>query len=340
MKTFFVTGGAGFIGSEFIRVLLNKYDDAQVVNFDALTYAGNPENLKGIDPGRHSFVRGDIRDKEAVLAALPPDTAAVFNFAAESHVDRSIESANDFVLTNVLGTQVLLDCSRERGAKRFVQISTDEVMGSLPEQEDAFFTEETGLAPNSPYAASKAGAEHLVRAARETFGIDAVITRCGNNYGYRQFPEKLIPLMVSNALNDDPLPLYGDGLNVRDWIFVTDHCEAILRVYEDGRPGEAYNIGARNPLKNIDVVTGILDHLGKPHSLITPVEDRLGHDRRYAIDPAKIETELGWKARIGWEEGLTRTVEWYVSNPEWIASVKSGEYLDYYDRHYSHRLGS
>jgi len=340
MKTFFVTGGAGFIGSEFIRVLLNKYDDAQVVNFDALTYAGNPENLKGIDPGRHSFVRGDIRDKEAVLAALPPDTAAVFNFAAESHVDRSIESANDFVLTNVLGTQVLLDCSREREAKRFVQISTDEVMGSLPEQEDAFFTEETGLAPNSPYAASKAGAEHLVRAARETFGIDAVITRCGNNYGYRQFPEKLIPLMVSNALNDDPLPLYGDGLNVRDWIFVTDHCEAILRVYEDGRPGEAYNIGARNPLKNIDVVTGILDHLGKPHSLITPVEDRLGHDRRYAIDPAKIETELGWKARIGWEEGLTRTVEWYVSNPEWIASVKSGEYLDYYDRHYSHRLGS
>lgn len=313
MKSFFVTGGAGFIGSEFVRVLLKAYPEARVVNYDALTYAGSLANLADVDPERHTFVRGDIRDKAAVLAAMPEGVDAVFNFAAESHVDRSIASADDFVTTNVVGTQVLLDCAREKRAGRFVQISTDEVMGTLPESDDAFFTEDSPLAPNSPYAASKAAAEHFVRAARETFGLDTVITRCGNNYGYRQFPEKLIPLMISNALNDEPLPLYGDGLNVRDWIFVTDHCEAVLRVYEEGRPGEAYNIGARNPLKNIDVVESILDHLGKPHSLIKPVEDRLGHDRRYAIDPAKIETELGWKARIGWEEGLARTIEWYRS---------------------------
>lgn len=340
MKIFFVTGGAGFIGSEFVRVLLDRYEDARIVNYDALTYAGNTENLAGLDETRHAFVRGDIRDKAAVLEAMPSRVDAVFNFAAESHVDRSIESANEFVETNVLGTQVLLDCARERGAGRFVQISTDEVMGTLPERDDAFFTEETPLAPNSPYAASKAAAEHFVRAARETFGMDTVITRCGNNYGYRQFPEKLIPLMVSNALNDEPLPLYGDGLNVRDWIFVTDHCDAILRVYESGRPGEVYNIGARNPLRNIDVVTGILDHLGKPHSLITPVEDRLGHDRRYAIDPSKIESELGWKARTGWEEGLAKTIEWYADNPEWVANVKSGGYREYYERRYPAALSA
>ncbi|REJ75463.1 MAG: dTDP-glucose 4,6-dehydratase [Acidobacteria bacterium] len=338
MKSFFVTGGAGFIGSEFVRVALKSYENLKIVDFDALTYAGNLENLRGLDDARHIFVKGDICDKQAVLDAMPEGVDAVFNFAAESHVDRSIESANEFVETNVLGTQILLDCARERGAGRFVQISTDEVMGTLPERDDAFFTEDSPIAPNSPYAASKAAAEQFVRAARETFGIDTVVTRCGNNYGFRQFPEKLIPLMISNALNDEPLPLYGDGRNVRDWIFVTDHCEAILEVYEKGSSGETYNIGARNPLRNIEVVSGILDHLGKPHSLIKPVEDRLGHDRRYAIDPTRIETELGWKARIGWEEGLAKTIEWYVSNEDWIASVKSGEYQEFYERYYSHRI--
>ncbi len=339
MKTLFVTGGAGFIGSEFVRFVLEHTNDTLVINFDALTYAGNLENLEGLDESRHKFVKGDICDKNAVLSALPKGCDGIINFAAESHVDRSIDSANEFVTTNVLGTQVLLDCARETNVQRFLQVSTDEVMGSLPEDDKAFFTEDSPFQPNSPYAASKAAAEHFVRAAHETFGLDVVITRCGNNYGHRQFPEKLIPLMISNALNDEPLPLYGDGKNVRDWIFVTDHCEAIWRVFEDGKTGDVYNIGARNTKTNIEVVKAILDAIGKPHSLIVPVKDRLGHDRRYAIDPTKIETELGWKARTSWEEGLQKTIDWYLKNTAWIDRIRSGEYKEYYRKMYSADLG-
>jgi dTDP-glucose 4,6-dehydratase len=246
MNTIFVTGGAGFIGSAFVHLVLEENSNVKIINFDALTYAGNPENLKGLDAARHTFVKGDICDKTAVLDALPDDCDAIFNFAAESHVDRSISSASEFVTTNVLGTQVLLDAARTKNVRRFVHISTDEVMGSLPEDDTAFFTESSPLAPNSPYAASKAAAEHFVRAARETFGIDTVITRCGNNYGQRQFPEKLIPLMIANAISDEPLPVYGDGRNVRDWIFVKDHARAIWMAYENGKGGEIYNVGARN----------------------------------------------------------------------------------------------
>ena len=337
MKTLFVTGGAGFIGSEFVRVVLAKTDNVKIVNFDALTYAGNLENLEGLDESRHHFVKGDIRDKHVVLNALPDECDGIMNFAAESHVDRSIESASEFVTTNVLGTQILLDCARERNVKRFLQVSTDEVMGSLPERDDAFFTERSRFEPNSPYAASKTAAEHFVRAANGTFGLDTVVTRCGNNYGYRQFPEKLIPLMISNALSDEPLPLYGDGKNIRDWIFVTDHCEAIWRVFKEGKTGEAYNIGARNTKTNVDVVTTILDILDKPHSLIEPVTDRLGHDRRYAIDPTKIETELDWKAKVSWENGIQKTIKWYLENNDWIKRIRNGEYRDYYKKMYSGR---
>lgn len=339
MKTIFVTGGAGFIGSAFIRLVLEETDDIKIINFDALTYAGNLENLAGIDSARHDFVKGDICDKDAVLRALPEGADALFNFAAESHVDRSIASANEFITTNVLGTQVLLDAARAKNVRRFVQISTDEVMGSLPEREDAFFTEDSPLEPNSPYAASKAAAEHFVRAARETFGLDTITTRCGNNYGPRQFPEKLIPLMIANALADEPLPVYGDGKNVRDWIFVEDHCRAILLAYEKGAPGAVYNIGARNERKNIDVVKAILDALGKPHDLIKFVKDRPGHDRRYAIDPRRAETELGWRPLTGWEEGLLKTVRWYRENPEWVARIRSGAYRDYYRKHYEMEIG-
>lgn len=338
MKTFFVTGGAGFIASEFVRLLLEKYADAEIINFDALTYAGNLENLADITDSRHKFVKGDIREKDDVLNALPENCDALFNFAAESHVDRSIASANEFVTTNVLGTQVLLDAARAKGVKRFVQVSTDEVMGTLPERDDAFFFEDSPLEPNSPYSASKAAAEHFVRAARETFGLDTVITRCGNNYGQRQFPEKLIPLMISNALNDEPLPVYGDGKNVRDWIYVTDHCRAILLAYERGKSGEVYNIGARNERQNIEVVKAILDALGKPHSLIKYVTDRLGHDRRYAIDATKVENELGWKPETTWEEGLQKTIRWYQENQDWVSRIKNGAYRDYYERQYGAKL--
>jgi len=339
MKFIFVTGGAGFIGSAFVRLALQFDRDVRIINFDALTYAGNLENLRDIsDDARHQFVRGDICDPDAVLAALPEDCDAIFNFAAESHVDRSIQSAHEFLRTNILGTQVLLDAARARGVRRFVQISTDEVLGSLPEDDSSFFTENSPLQPNSPYAASKAAAEFMVRAARETFGLDTIVTRCGNNYGPRQFPEKLIPLMIANAINDEPLPVYGDGKNVRDWIYVDDHCRAIWLAYEKGRPGEAYNIGARNERQNIDVVTSILDALGKPHSLIKFVNDRLGHDRRYAIDPTKVETELGWKPQITWEEGLRKTIDWYRSNSDWVNDVRNGEYRLYYETMYGSRI--
>jgi dTDP-glucose 4,6-dehydratase len=334
MRKLFVTGGAGFIGSAFVRLLLAERPDCRVTDFDALTYAGNLDNLEGLDPDRHRFVRGDICDREAVLAALEEGADAVVNFAAESHVDRSIASADEFLRTNVLGTQVLLDAARARGVGRFVQVSTDEVMGSLPEEDGAFFTERSPFEPNSPYAASKAAAEHLVRAAAHTHGLDAVVTRCGNNYGPRQFPEKLIPLIISNALEGREIPVYGDGRNVRDWIYVDDHCRAILLALEGGRAGETYNVGARNERRNLEVVESILDALGRPRSLIQYVKDRPGHDRRYAIDPAKAEQELGWRPQETWETGLRKTIEWYATNPEWIARARSGEYREFYARQY------
>jgi dTDP-glucose 4,6-dehydratase len=329
-----VTGGAGFIGSAFVRLVLDEWPTAKVINFDALTYAGNLENLSGLDDRRHRFVKGDICDRDAVLAALPEGVDAIINLAAESHVDRSIHSAREFITTNVLGTQVLLDAARERKVPRFIQVSTDEVMGSLPENDESFFTETSPLQPNSPYAASKAAAEHLVRAAQHTFGLDTVITRCGNNYGPRQFPEKFLPLMLANALNGEPIPVYGDGLNVRDWIYVEDHCRAILTLAQRGRSGAIYNIGARNERRNIDVARSVLDALGKPHSLLQFVKDRPGHDRRYAIDPTLIETETAWRPRETWETGLRKTIEWYRDNPAWIERVRSGAYREYYARQY------
>ncbi len=338
MKSIFVTGGAGFIGSAFVRMVLERTDDTRIVNFDALTYAGNLENLSGVDDNLYQFIKGDICDAQAVLAALPDSCDAIFNFAAESHVDRSITSAGEFLRTNITGTQVLLDAAREKSIRRFVQVSTDEVMGSLVDGSDELFTEASPLAPNSLYAASKASAELMIRAARETFGIDAVITRCGNNYGPRQFPEKLIPLMIANAMADEPLPVYGDGRNVRDWIFVEDHCAAVWLAYEKGIAGESYNIGARNERENIDVVTAILDALDKPHSLIRFVTDRPGHDRRYAIDPTKTENELGWLPATTWENGLAQTIDWYQSNQDWVNHVRSGEYREYYREMYGARL--
>jgi dTDP-glucose 4,6-dehydratase len=334
-----VTGGAGFIGSAFVRLVLEDLPSCEVVNFDALTYAGNPENLEGVDETKHRLVRGDICDPAAVMAALPVQTDAIINFAAESHVDRSIHSAHEFINTNVFGTQVLLDAARAKGVTRFVQVSTDEVMGSLPEDENAFFTESSPFAPNSPYAASKAAAEHLVRAAAHTFGLDTVITRCGNNYGPRQFPEKFLPLMLANAMGDEPIPVYGDGLNVRDWIYVEDHCRAILLALTNGRTGATYNIGARNERRNIDVVHSVLDSLGKPRSLISYVTDRPGHDRRYAIDPTVIETELGWRPRETWESGLQKTIDWYRQNSGWLQRVRSGAYREYYARQYGAEAG-
>lgn len=340
MQKVFITGGAGFIGSCFARLLLNEAPACQILNFDSLTYAGNLDNLEGIDQARHRFIKGDIADRGAVLNALGQGTDAIINFAAESHVDRSITSAAEFVRTNVLGTQALLDCARERGVKRFVQVSTDEVMGSLPENEDAFFTEDSPFQPNSPYAASKAAAEHLVRAANHTFGLDTVITRCGNNYGPRQFPEKFLPLILANAMDGQPIPVYGDGRNVRDWIYVEDHCRAILQVLEKGRTGAVYNVGARNERRNIDVAQSVLDVLGKPQSLLRFVKDRPGHDRRYAIDPTLVESELGWRPRETWESGLRKTIEWYRANTDWVERARSGAYRDFYAQQYGIEVGA
>jgi dTDP-glucose 4,6-dehydratase len=313
---------------------LAEADDCRIVNFDALTYAGNLDNLEGLDQTRHRFVHGNIADPDAVAAALDESTDAIVNFAAESHVDRSIANAAEFLRTNITGTQVLLDAARARGVKRFIQVSTDEVMGSLPEDEGAFFTEDSPFAPNSPYAASKAAAEHLVRAAHHTFGLDTVVTRCGNNYGPRQFPEKFLPLVLSNAVEDKAIPLYGDGRNVRDWIYVDDHCRAILLALEKGRPGAVYNVGARNERRNIDVVESLLDTVGKPRSLIRFVKDRPGHDRRYAIDPSVIESELGWQPRETWETGLQKTIQWYRDNARWLERTRSGDYQNYYREQY------
>jgi len=330
----FVTGGAGFIGSAFVRLALEEIPNCSVVNFDALTYAGNRDNLEGLDTARHHFVHGDICNGDAVMNALEEGVDAVFNFAAESHVDRSIASAAEFLRTNIVGTQVLLDAARQRNVKRFVQVSTDEVMGSLPENETAFFTETSPFAPNSPYAASKAAAEHLVRAAHHTFGLNTVITRCGNNYGPRQFPEKFLPLMICNALNDEAIPIYGDGLNVRDWIYVDDHCRAILAVLEKGKSGAVYNIGARNQRRNIEVAESVLAALGKPKSLLSFVVDRPGHDRRYAIDPSLAESELGWRPHETWESGVQKTIQWYQQNSRWIERTRNNEYREYYQKQY------
>ncbi|MCS6816698.1 MAG: dTDP-glucose 4,6-dehydratase [Blastocatellia bacterium] len=332
----FVTGGAGFIGSNFIRYMLGTHRDCEIVNFDKLTYAGNLDNVRDVaDSPRYRFVRGDICDPQAVLAALEEGTDAIVNFAAETHVDRSIEEAAPFVRTNVLGVQVLLDAARVRRVARFVQISTDEVMGSLGPT--GYFTEESPLRPNSPYAASKAAAELLVRAAHRTFGMDVLIVRAGNNYGPYQFPEKLIPLMITNAMADLPLPIYGDGQHVRDWIYVEDYCRALDVILRQGRAGEIYCVGARSERTNLEVVELILELLGKPRSLIRFVEDRPGHDRRYAIDPSKVEREFGWRPQETFESGLRKTIAWYCANRAWVEKVRSGEYQQYYERMYGRR---
>jgi dTDP-glucose 4,6-dehydratase len=332
MHVVLVTGGCGFIGSNFIRYLLAAEPEAAVVNLDCLTYAANPSNLADLagDP-RYRFVRGSVSDREAVRAAVA-GACAVFNFAAESHVDRSIHDSGPFVRTNVVGTQVLLDAARELKVARFVQVSTDEVYGSLGPQ--GAFTEQTPLAPSNPYAASKAAADLLVRSYAHTFGLPAVITRCSNNYGPYQFPEKLIPLFVCNLLRDEPVPVYGDGLQVRDWVHVRDHCAAVYRVWRDGRLGEVYNVGGRCERTNLELTHALLGTLGKPESLIRHVPDRPGHDRRYAVDCSKIERELGWASEVPFEQGLRETVEWYRENSDWVAAVRSGEYLRYRQRQY------
>jgi dTDP-glucose 4,6-dehydratase len=336
MATLLVTGGCGFIGSNFIRHLLAACPDAQVVNFDALTYAGNPANLADVEGHpRYRFVHGDITDREAVRAVMRAGPDAVFNFAAESHVDRSIHDAGPFVRTNVLGTQVLLDAAREFGVGRFVQISTDEVYGSLGPE--GVFTEKTPLAPNSPYAASKAAADLLVRSYVHTYGVPALVTRCSNNYGPYQFPEKLLPLFITNLLRQEPVPVYGDGGQVRDWIHVHDHCRAIERVWRNGRVGEVYNIGGRCEKSNLELTHLLLDLLGKPRSLVRHVADRPGHDRRYAIDCTKAERELGWAPQLSFEAGLREVIAWYQANADWVAHVRSGEYLRYYERQYGRR---
>ncbi|RUS45294.1 dTDP-glucose 4,6-dehydratase [Cohnella sp. AR92] len=320
-----VTGGAGFIGSQFIRYMSAKYPEYRIVNLDKLTYAGNLDNLKELDAkANYEFVRGDIADGGEVRKLIGEGGFdAVVNFAAESHVDRSIEDASIFVRTNVLGTQTLLEAARQAGVGKFVQISTDEVYGTLGE--NGYFTERTPLAPNSPYSASKAGADLLVRAYYETYGMNVNITRCSNNYGPYHFPEKLIPLLITNALQDKPIPVYGDGLNVRDWLHVRDHAAAIDRVLHGGKPGEVYNVGGHNERTNLDIVRFVLTRLGKPDSLITFVADRLGHDRRYAIDATKIREELGWEPSIFLEQGLAETVDWFVDNRDWWTKSRIGE---------------
>ncbi|MCS7301859.1 MAG: dTDP-glucose 4,6-dehydratase [Candidatus Kapabacteria bacterium] len=338
MKTVLVTGGAGFIGSNLVRWILH-HRDWRVVNLDALTYAGNLENLRDVeqDP-RYVFVHGRIEDAQLVTRLLEEYAVeGIIHCAAESHVDRSILSAAPFYETNVRGTLVLLEAARAYGIKRFLHVSTDEVYGSLG-PDDPPFTEESPLKPNSPYAASKAAADCMVRAFVHTYNMPAIIARCSNNYGPYQFPEKLIPLMITNALADEPLPVYGDGHQVRDWIYVEDHCRGLVAAYEQGTDGEVYNFGGRSERRNIDVVRAILQLLGKPESLIRHVPDRPGHDRRYAIDCTKAERELGWTPTVTFEEGLAWTVEWYLHNRAWIESVRSGEYRRYYEQQYSWRL--
>ncbi|MFC2134530.1 dTDP-glucose 4,6-dehydratase [Bacteroidota bacterium] len=334
MEKILVTGGAGFIGSNFVRYLINSREDVKLVNLDNLTYAGNLENLKDIESNpRYTFVKGDITNTELVNYIFEKYSInIVVNFAAESHVDRSILGSEVFFRTNVIGTNVLLEAARRFDINKFLQISTDEVYGSLGPK--GLFTEQTPLSPNSPYSSSKAAADLMTLSFHHTYGIPVVITRCSNNYGQYQFPEKLIPLMIINAMNEKNLPVYGDGLNVRDWIHVFDHCSAIKLVMENGRIGEVYNIGASREMTNIDIVKLILKYLDKPESLIKFVKDRPGHDKRYAIDSTKIFTEFGWKPEQKFEEALKETVEWYLSNQNWWEKIITGEYQKYYELQY------
>ncbi len=335
-----VTGGAGFIGSNFIFYMREKHPDYELVCLDKLTYAGNLETLEAVmdEPG-FQFVRADIADREAVYTvfeAEKPDI--VVNFAAESHVDRSIENPSVFLETNVMGTQVLLDACRKYGIQRYHQVSTDEVYGDLPlDRPDLFFTEETPLHTSSPYSASKASADLLCHAYYRTYELPVTISRCSNNYGPYQFPEKLIPLMIANALADKPLPVYGEGLNVRDWLYVEDHCAAIDLILEKGQVGRVYNVGGHNEMRNIDIVRRILSILGKPESLIDHVTDRKGHDMRYAIDPSRIHGELGWLPETRFDDGIQKTVGWYLEHCAWWKNIINGDYQDYYERMYSGR---
>ncbi len=355
MKKMLVTGGAGFIGSCFVKLMLKKHPEYKIINLDALTYAGNLETLAEIEANpNYQFIKGDIGDKELVESIFAQGLDYVVNFAAESHVDRSITGPSIFVETNVVGTQVLLEAVRkywlasttstgsgqassatDNSFKRYLQVSTDEVYGSLGQE--GFFTETTPLAPNSPYSASKTAADLLVRAYHETYKLPLLITRCSNNYGPYQFPEKLIPLIISNALENKDLPVYGDGKNVRDWLYVEDHCEAIDVVLHKAQPGSVYNIGGNNEKQNIEIVKLILQELGKPESLIKYVKDRPGHDRRYAIDSSKIQKELGWQPSRTFEIGIKETIAWYLNNTAWVADVKSGDYLKYYEAQYVKR---
>ncbi len=331
-----VTGGAGFIGSDFIHFLLKQRPDWQIINFDKLTYAGNLANLEDIeDNSSYNFIKGDICDPTDVARVFESKFDYVVNFAAESHVDRSLYDPGIFLKTNILGAQVLMEHSLKGGVRRFLQVSTDEVYGSLGK--GGYFSEDNPMAPNSPYAASKASADLMCRAFYKSFGMPVLITRAGNNYGPHQFPEKLIPFFLTKALNDEPVPLYGDGLNVRDWLYVRDHCEGILTVLEKGKEGESYNIGGGNERTNIEITKKILEIIGKPESLIKFVKDRPGHDRRYALDYGKIKKELGWEPKMEFANGLAETIEWYRKNDKWRRDIKSGEYMKFYDLHYRER---
>ena len=336
-----VTGGAGFIGGNFVHHMVNKYPDYEIVNLDLLTYAGNLETLKPVeDKPNYKFVKGDIADREFIMDLFEKEKFdIVVNFAAESHVDRSIEDPSIFVKTNVEGTVVLLDAAKKYGVKRYHQVSTDEVYGDLPlDRPDLFFTETTPLHTSSPYSSSKASADLFVLAYHRTFGLPVTISRCSNNYGPYHFPEKLIPLMISRALADEELPVYGKGENVRDWLHVSDHCEAIDLIIHKGKVGEVYNVGGHNERTNLEVVKTILKALDKPESLIKFVTDRPGHDMRYAIDPTKLETELGWEPKYNFDTGIAQTIEWYLNNKEWWQNILSGEYANYFDKMYGNRL--
>ena len=328
-----VTGGAGFIGSGFIRYVLQEHDDWKVTNLDKLTYAGNLENLKDIenDP-RYSFVKGDIADRELIDKLFKETFNAIVNFAAETHVDRSIIDSSKFIETNVMGTQVLLEGARKHHVDKFIQISTDEVYGSLGLK--GKFTEESPLLPNSPYAASKAAADILCRAYYRTYRVPVIITRCSNNFGPYQFPEKLIPLTITNTLEGKPIPIYGDGLNIRDWLYVKDHCRALVIILKQGKVGETFNIGGGIELTNIKIVETILERMGKPRSLIKFVPDRLGHDRRYALDWSKLEAELNWKPAYSFDETIQQTISWYIENEDWWQRIKTEDYLEYYHKQY------
>lgn len=340
MSKYLVTGGAGFIGGNFCHFMVNTYPQDSFVCLDALTYAGNLETLAPImDKPNFKFVHGNICDRELVFSLFEAEKFDyVINFAAESHVDRSIENPRIFLETNILGTQTLMDACRKYGIRRYHQVSTDEVYGDLPlDRPDLFFTEETPIHTSSPYSASKAGADLLVMAYHRTFGLPVTISRCSNNYGPYHFPEKLIPLMIVNALADKPLPVYGNGENVRDWLYVEDHCRAIDLIVHQGRDGEIYNVGGHNEMRNIDIVKLICQELGKPESLITFVADRKGHDMRYAIDPAKIHRELGWLPKVKFKDGIKRTIQWYLNNEDWWKKIISGEYVNYYKKMYGDR---